>query len=206
MNMSSLWKPLWNCDWDWDCDSESRRSRVESCELYLQPEFLLLLRHLWVLREMLPPLPAANCQLPLLIGLHCFVQLAERCHNGHSNTRGHESSASLQFLTFEYLTQKVNTDLRSQSFIEQKRCENYLYLCAIILVFIKWIYSESLQVFSVHTLYFFSINLIQFFRSISYLSSSFTVLPLKFIIGSKLIHLETQVRSSRWQRIEFPVI
>lgn len=46
---------------------------------------------------------------------------------------GHESSASLQLLTFEYLTQKVNTELRSQSFIEQKRCENYLYLCAIIL-------------------------------------------------------------------------
>lgn len=46
MNMSSLWKQPWNCDWDWDCDCESRRSRVESCELYLQPEFLLLLRHL----------------------------------------------------------------------------------------------------------------------------------------------------------------
>lgn len=52
----------WDWDWDCDCDCESRRSRVESCELYLQPEFLLLLRHLWVLRVMLPALqvPTSN--------------------------------------------------------------------------------------------------------------------------------------------------
>lgn len=152
---------------------------------------------------------APSCQLPLLIGLHCFVQLTGRCHNGHSNMRGHESSASLQFLTFEYLTQKVNTDLRSQSFIEQRRCENYLYLCAIILVFVVNLLRIVSGICGTNAMYLFyicSINLIKLFGGISYLSSSFTLLPLKFIIGSKLIHLGSQVWSSRWQRIEFPVI
>lgn len=76
---------------------------------------------------------------------------------------GHESSASLQLLTFEYLTQKVNTDLRSQSFIEQKRCESYLYLCAIIFGVDK-------------------VNLLRIAVEMQYIFSIFVLLTLFFII------------------------